>query len=71
METKKSRKQQKQEKKGQRQSGVGAAPGPKVADVRTEDQTIQAALDNMLQVIKGSFEDLKRDNLEPLQKAVE
>ncbi|GCB65191.1 hypothetical protein scyTo_0009932 [Scyliorhinus torazame] len=70
METKKSRKQRKQEKKGQRQSGVGADPGRRTAD-QTVDQTIQAALDNMLQVIKGRFEDMKRDNLESLQKAVE
>ncbi|GCB60392.1 hypothetical protein scyTo_0006865 [Scyliorhinus torazame] len=70
MELRESRKQRKRERKGQRQGAGEADPGAKMADLWTSDPAIQQALENMLQVIKSSFESLKQDNLDPLQEAV-
>ncbi|GCB86348.1 hypothetical protein scyTo_0027023, partial [Scyliorhinus torazame] len=71
MELRESRKQRKRERKGQRQGAGKADPGAKMADLQTSDPAIQQALENMLQMIKSSFRSLKRDNLAPLQKAVD
>ncbi|GCB85312.1 hypothetical protein scyTo_0025921 [Scyliorhinus torazame] len=71
MEPRESRKQRKRERIGQRQGAGEADPGAKMEDLWTSDPAIQQALENMLQVIKSSFESLKRDNLDSLQKAVD